>query len=688
MASIPAPRLSSPTSSYVDPSISTTNVTPRLLAATPGRATPLFPRFSARISRPPDSSLCRCSRGDIPEEPVRRGWDSLIKDVVKSAVKRWDDYVNSHKNSAPKDRMGVESEEAVAKVEEEEEDLKVEWDWERWEKHFTEVEEQEKLVTALKSQLRIAVAREDYEEAAKLKAAIMATTKKDTVAIAISELKRAIVEQRYGDAAFFRDYAGCGLVGWWSGISTNTAESSGRIIHISAEHGRYVARSYSSRQLSTSRPGSPLFEVFFTVNGGEYKQQAVYLKRNDRTEDLLLKTSNKQKMSNTNNSDSSTEEQGDTYAEDITAVEDKDDDADMVDGINGIQNVLRDMIPGVKVKVLKVVSPGKVDRDLIAKVIEQIMEEEGDENEESESIDADKAKSESDNEEVIDSEDALIGTDELQPGLPVKLVIGTIMRKFSADLSPVELIRVPATLERKDRRSFSFSIQQNDTQLGTDGKEESFRGKASLKSDKRSSDLVMSDLAKVLLSKEKIPMKVLKDVGELISSAIKQDQNQPFSGSMLFNRIEISSSADPLSGLYVGAHGIYASEILHLKRKFGQWQENGGNTDLEFYEYVEAVKLTGSLSLPAGQVVFRAKVGKRYQLPHKGIIPEEFGVVARYKGQGRIADPGFQNARWVDGELVILDGKFIRGGPVVGFVYWAPEYHFLVFFNRLMLPET
>lgn len=56
------------------------------------------------------------------------------------------------------------------------------------------------------------------------------------------------------------------------------------------------------------------------------------------------------------------------------------------------------------------------------------------------------------------------------------------------------------------------------------------------------------------------------------------------------------------SGLYVGAHGIYASEILHLKRKFGQWQENDRNTDLEFYEYVEAVKLTGSLPLPAGQV--------------------------------------------------------------------------------------
>lgn len=36
-------------------------------------------------------------------------------------------------------------------------------------------------------------------------------------------------------------------VGWWSGISEDASDPYGRIIHISAEYGRYIARSYSPR---------------------------------------------------------------------------------------------------------------------------------------------------------------------------------------------------------------------------------------------------------------------------------------------------------------------------------------------------------------------------------------------------------------------------------------------------------
>ncbi|CAA6657795.1 unnamed protein product [Spirodela intermedia] len=499
------------------------------------------------------------------------------------------------------------------------------------------MEEQANVVSILKSNLSEAVGKEDYEDAAKLKIAIAAATANDTVGRAISLLEKALEEERYQDATFIRDHAGTGLVGWWTGTSDDSADPFGRIIRITAEHGKYVARSFSSRQLANARSGFPLFEIYITMgDDGEYKQQAVYLKRKGALPNEFPRMITRPPGIGLNTPDGPTEEQSDfsvESAEIIEENEDRDDDSDMAEGLPGIQNILDDMIPSVKVKVLKVVSPSKVDRDLISKVIEQIIEDEDDEaDSELEDVESDdELKTESDIEEIDIDDGDITNDDTPEDGeMSLKFVIGGTMQRMPGSMPPNELIRVPAQLEKKG---------------------------------------------------------MLKDVGELISLTVNQDRNHHMvNGRILFHRIEIPSTSDPLSGLYVSAQGMLHTEVLQLRRKFGQWEDDGVVTTksagLRFYEYVEALKLTGDPSVPAGQVAFRAKIGKQYQLPHKGIIPEEFGMIARYKGQGRLADPGFKNPRWVDGSS---SSSMERGGPVIGFVYWAPEYHYLVFFNRLRL---
>lgn len=134
-----------------------------------------------------------------------------------------------------------ERESEVVEVEDED------WDWDRWKKHFTEIDEQQRIASVLKSQLTRAVNRENYEDAAILKVAIAAATTNDTVGRVMSHLNKAIEEEHYEDAAFIRDYASAGLVGWWAGVSEDGKDPYGQIIHISAEHGRYVARSFSPR---------------------------------------------------------------------------------------------------------------------------------------------------------------------------------------------------------------------------------------------------------------------------------------------------------------------------------------------------------------------------------------------------------------------------------------------------------
>lgn len=577
------------------------------------------------------------------------------------------------------------------------------WDWERWKRHFNEVEDQERLISILKSQLTHAIEKEDYEDAARLKVAIAAAATKDTVGTVMSTLKKAIDEERYKDAIFVRDNAGAGLVGWWAGVSGDKNDPYGCIIRISAEHGRYIARGYSPRQLVISPTGVPLFEIFVTLNEkGEYRHQAVYLKQaavSGAGPSIFPKSSAAPSSMNKMNPAAGTTDIFAPAVEDDAQDNEDEDDPEFANGFSGFQNFLQDMIPGVRIRILKATSPDKFDQDLLSKAAELISEEDDDEMDIEAELDDTDAKgtedeSSSETEEEKDDGEMDDGSGNLdreeQSELAVKAVFSHhLLQKLSGIASSRDLVRVPAKFEPKGHKSFTFSIQ-NDKDLQDSVSKEMPKRKAKTQGYRRVED-VMDDLMKFISRGEKIPVKVLKDMSDLIILSLSQAQNrQPLSGCTSFHRIDLPVYPDPLNGLYIGGHGPYTSEVIQLKRKFGQWQEDGetkGPSDLHFYEYVEAVRLTGDPYVPAGKVAFRAKIGKRCQLPHKGIIPEEFGVVARYKGQGRLAGRGFQNPRWVDGELVILDGKHFRGRPVVGFVYWAPEYQFMVFFSQLRMQD-
>ncbi|OEL22276.1 Protein EXECUTER 1, chloroplastic [Dichanthelium oligosanthes] len=570
-ALLPAAASSSSSARQLDPNPSGSRflaarrlrVVRRLAGAAPSRRAPVV-WCSARS---PDA--------DASGDRRRRGWDAMLHDAFQGAVRRWSEYVSNYwpqppgvKEVVTGKRSGSSHEEEAMSGDEEE----GKWSWEMWKRHFALIEESERLVDELQLQLGAAVCREDYRSAHKLKLAIAATSKNDTVGRAISDLNRAVEEERYRDATYIRDHAGAGLLGWWSGISGNLSDPYGLIIRISAEHGRYVARSYDTRQLASDGPGFPIFEIYFAEANGGYELQAVHLKPGDSDSDQLPNMlSEKLGIDSINISSSSVGSKHEGFDGSVNMDDQDSDDSNITaGGPAGLKNLSSDSAAVPRIKILKVVPMENVNQDYIINIFDQISEE-----------DDDHDDSEVENESSHD-----IGDEDNNGGAE------------------------------------TVSAEENGDESGDE------------------------------------------------------------------NDIEALISIDFVS-LYVTASG-FDSEILSLQRKFGQWREDDSSeehSDLLFYEYVEAVKLTGDNLVPAGQVVFRAKVGERYQLPHKGIIPRELGVVARYKGQRKIADPGFQNPRWVDGELLILDGKLIRDGPVIAFFYWTSNFHLFEFFRQLRLPD-
>ncbi|KAG2596210.1 protein EXECUTER 2, chloroplastic-like [Panicum virgatum] len=568
------------------------------------------------------------------------------------------------------------------------------WDWTRWSRHFEEVEQAESYASLLQFQLEEAVENEDFAEAAKLKRAILEATGSDAVAHVMAELKNAIQEQRYQDASRLSRLAGTSLVGWWVGYAKDTDDSIGRIVRISPGVGRYVAKSYSPRQLVTASSGTPLFEIFLVRENDEtYTMKVVHLRPTKGTSSAssisAIATEGPAKVENENSSESSvmsdsvTEEAStDTTVKGSEDVEEKEQDVgsnkdSSVEGLKSVLNFFKSRIPEFKVQVINV--DVSEETELAANSSEELAQD--DVKSTSENSLEEPTAEELEQEEDVSEEDM----DEESKSTEVKLFISGVVHN-KEDAGAKSYVRVPAEINNMEKDSFELYIpgKGSDQDLA---ETKAAKQKVADMAAKLASELMPSDVAKALWGTTKSSSKINKEVQELLRLTLSKARVK-LTENTIFNRmITDTNSTDPFSGLYVGAFSPYGPEIVQLRRKFGHWNSTD---DVEFFEYVEAVKLTGDLSVPAGQITFRAKIGKGKRLENRGAYPEEFGVIASYKGQGRIAQPGFKNPRWVDGELLVLNGKSTiphLGGAELGFLYSVPEQSFLVLFDRLNLPE-
>ncbi|KAK1386182.1 Protein EXECUTER 1, chloroplastic [Heracleum sosnowskyi] len=430
------------------------------------------------------------------------------------------------------------------------------------------------------------------------------------------------------------------LVGWWSGVCAEGKVPYGEIIHISANEGRYLAKSYSPWQLATGKTGTPLFEIYVTSGlQGEYKEQAVCLKHKAACQDSL-------------GSRKDTKIQLDTGMFLLT-------DPNSKNGANQWAKTLMRLEA----------SEGRLpDSDEFRNFTES---------DEFRNFWAKFGK----NYEVGRGEatEAAVHTLEEKTAYFSHFAVGDIVEKSTTPHKDV--LRVPAVLERKGCASFSLTLEE-DTDSHVSG---GYNPEDYYTTDHGVFDLVdcmARGIHRENVGRTKLAKRKHKD--NLVIRA--KNQLPLLSHLTIFNRIDVSVSSDPLNGLYIGSNGYLATEVIKIRRLFGPWQEIGSTKDvseLEVCEYLEAVNLTGDSVIPAGQATFRAKVGEEYKLSPITYLEEKYGAVARYKGEGRLA--GFQDSKLVDVEILIFEDEYRRDGFPIGVLYSAPEYYYFKLFKLLKL---
>lgn len=597
---------------------------------------------------------------------------------------------------------------------------------------FDELEIEASALDALECQLEDAVSSEDYTNAASLKRAIDALKDSDSTGKCCDEFVKAIAEDRFEDAARLRD-AGVGLCGWWAGvedvgedemssiddssddsddfdnISPEEASSAssppkkhpiGVIMRISREHGRLVGSTFSSRdladivELNKAYPkgydydaGQPVMEIMLQEDASQqsgFKRDVMRLNyipatipldaSEEEIEDdkdapaVGFSTSNKSSAIDELKAtvDEIEDELRGAYREDIESVKDeiKAKLAGMQNDVTSDGSSALEEIGGMLDKFNDLAVDDDDDEDDDDEMLYDIKRSPAALNQES--LHAFILTSDNEMLPLDEDEDDLIGARPYSHALD-KEIEGFLASKWESMVSDSDAPRTNNAFGAgahsdlvnavKEAAQEMFASQDEDDYLEDD-------------EDDEDADEVSAEELLALLGQDSI-------------------LHRPLPNRVRFQRIDPSlasgSRKDLFDGLYIGAFGPHGPEVLRMVR--GRW----GDEPSEDSDAVTAVKLTGDENVPCGAASFRAKVNKSNLITEGGSYPDELGVLARYKGEGRVAKPGFTDSHWVEGELLVLNGKggSLTGGAELGFVWAVPgERRLLILFSSLVLPEV
>ncbi|CAL5327246.1 unnamed protein product [Camellia sinensis] len=437
-------------------------------------------------------------------------------------------------------------------------------------------------------QLEDAIEMKDFQEAARLKMAIVEATSKDSVAEIMSQTKNAVDEERYHDDLQLCRCTGSGLVGGWVVLT---------ILMIPLQ-----ANTYNSWYVDET-----------------YTIKVVFLQQAKSLTNSTSSLSNSKPTQGPITSETEDASVVDINRNEVKTKKSEGKSINVEEGITSVINFLKDKIPGLKLKVMKINVIEEVIED--ADALKQLMQED------SENTPGKDSDDETNN--LVD------GAVEDGKNLAMEVFIGGILRNIEDTSTKDECVRLPAEIKDMERDSFVLHVPARGQDRDTDESTVSKVKVASIAS-KGVSEFMPSDVAKAFWSADKLSPTmrltlVSIDVCEIVKLAVSQAQKQGrLSECTSFSQITLSEGdLDPSVGLYVGAFGPYGTEVVQLRCKYGNWNcedDTDKTLDVEFFEYVEAVKLTGDLNVPAGQVTFCAKIGRGNCFANRGLYPDELGV--------------------------------------------------------------